>query len=69
MQHAYHLANSNALQHSFAKLIALVQEMPWLREASLNLINFFEHFDPSGKKLCQSSNINIAKPFNKMLDE
>ncbi|WP_375492753.1 hypothetical protein [uncultured Nostoc sp.] len=49
--HAYHLANEGKVHHSFAKLLALVQEMPWLKEASLNLLRHFEHLDPSGTNL------------------
>jgi tetratricopeptide (TPR) repeat protein len=49
--HAYHLANQGKLHQSFAKLLALVQEMPWLKEASLNLLRHFEHLDPSGNQL------------------
>jgi hypothetical protein len=50
MNHAYNLAESGEVPRAFAKLFALVQEMPWLREASINLLIFFEHFDPSGDK-------------------
>ncbi|MBC8099758.1 MAG: hypothetical protein H7Y11_09975 [Armatimonadetes bacterium] len=32
-------------------MVALVQEMPWLREANLNLEIFFRHLDPSGTNL------------------
>ncbi|MCP3960796.1 MAG: tetratricopeptide repeat protein [bacterium] len=51
MQHAYRLADSGSLQQSFAKLLALAQEMPWVKEASLNLVTYFERFDPTGQKL------------------
>lgn len=49
--YAYYLADIGELQRSFAKLIALVQEMPWLKEASLNLLRYFQHFDPAGDKV------------------
>ena len=49
--YAYYLADIGELQRSFAKLITLVKTMPWLKEASLNLIRYFEHFDPSGDKI------------------
>ncbi|MEO5929203.1 MAG: tetratricopeptide repeat protein [Candidatus Kapaibacterium sp.] len=51
MHHAYHLGRIGEMNQSFAKLAALVEEMPWLREASLNLLRYFEHFDPAGKTL------------------
>ncbi|WP_017326742.1 tetratricopeptide repeat protein [Synechococcus sp. PCC 7336] len=47
VQHSYYLAKSGFLQRSFSKLLALVQEMPWLREASLNLMKIFEYFEQS----------------------
>ncbi|MDB5036090.1 MAG: Tetratricopeptide 2 repeat protein [Chlorobi bacterium] len=51
MHHAYHLGRIGEMNQSFAKLAALVEEMPWLREASLNLLRYFEHFDPAGDTL------------------
>jgi tetratricopeptide (TPR) repeat protein len=51
MQHAYHLAKIDKTTESFAKLHALVGEMPWLKEASLNLANYFEQFDPTGETI------------------
>lgn len=51
MQHSYYLAKSGEVQRSFAKLLALVQEMPWLREASLNLMRFFDYFKKSGNEV------------------
>lgn len=48
MEHAYYLGNTGRLERCFAKLLALVQEMPWVREANMNLLRLFEHFDPSG---------------------
>ena len=51
MHHAYHLIRTGKVRHAFAKLAALVQEMPWLREASINLLRLFEHLDPAGDKL------------------
>lgn len=51
MRHAYYLANAGAMEQSFAKLLTLVQEMPWVKEASLNLLKYFEHFATSGHDL------------------
>ena len=48
MHHAYFLTNSGAADRGFAKLLALVKEMPWLREASLNLVQYFKALDPAG---------------------
>ncbi|WP_227498517.1 M48 family metallopeptidase [Synechococcus sp. PCC 7336] len=50
MQHAYYLAEMGFLKECFAKLYALVQEMPWLREASMNLMILFEHFNQLGSE-------------------
>jgi tetratricopeptide (TPR) repeat protein len=61
MYHAYHLANVGEMQRSFAKLVALVQEMPWLREASLNLVQYFEQFDPSGQQMMPEFQIQLRQ--------
>ncbi|MBI1281222.1 MAG: tetratricopeptide repeat protein [Anaerolineaceae bacterium] len=50
MHHAYHMLNSGQTERALAKLVALVQEMPWLREASLNLDILLKQIDPSAKK-------------------
>ena len=49
MQHAYELTKKGDTNRALAKLIALVQEMPWVKEASLNLVIYFERLDPEGK--------------------
>jgi len=49
--HAYYLADIGELERSFAKLTALVQEMHWLKEASLNLLRYFEYFNSNGNKI------------------
>jgi len=51
MQHAYHLVAAGQTREAFAKLAALVGEMPWLREAQINLLQLFKHFDPEGGTL------------------
>lgn len=51
MHHAYHLANNGEFQRGFAKLLSLVREMPWQREASLNLLVFFGKLDPTEKQI------------------
>jgi thioredoxin-like negative regulator of GroEL len=51
MQHAYHLAAVGQAREAFAKLAALVGEMPWLREAQINLLQLFKHLDHDGGKL------------------
>jgi hypothetical protein len=51
MQHAYRLAAVGQTREAFAKLAALVGEMPWLREAQINLLHVFTHLDPNGGKL------------------
>ncbi len=51
MHHAYYLANNGEFERGFAKLLSLVREMPWQREASLNLLVFFEKLDPTGKQV------------------
>lgn len=50
-QLAYHLARTGDRERSFVKLMALVKEMPWLREASLNLEEYFLVFDPTGAQI------------------
>ena len=42
---------SGQTREAFAKLAALVGEMPWLREAQINLLQLFKHFDPTGDTL------------------
>ncbi len=51
MQHAYRLVQQGQVREAFAKLAALVMEMPWLREANLNLRQLFNHLDPAGDQL------------------
>jgi tetratricopeptide (TPR) repeat protein len=49
--HAYYLASKGQIRECLAKLIALVQEMPWLQEASLNLMYIFEYFNQGGERI------------------
>jgi tetratricopeptide (TPR) repeat protein len=49
-QHAYQLARGGDSMRAFAKLLALVQEMPWLAEATLNCMQFLNAFDPDGSR-------------------
>lgn len=51
MHHAYQLMKQGEAERSFAKLIALVQEMPWLKEANLNLERYFTAYDPTGQQI------------------
>jgi tetratricopeptide (TPR) repeat protein len=51
MQHAYRLVAGGQALEGFAKLAALVNEMPWLREAQINLLQLFRHLDPAGDRL------------------
>ncbi len=50
MHHAYNLLKAGHTERTLAKLVALVQEMPWLREASLNLDILLKQIDPGGDK-------------------
>lgn len=50
LHHAYYLTSQGKKQECLAKLITLVQEMPWLEEASLSLNNLFECFNQAGNK-------------------
>jgi len=61
MQHAYYLASTGRLKHCFAKLLALVQEMPWVQEANMNLLRLFEHFDPSGTNIMPEFQAEVRK--------
>jgi tetratricopeptide (TPR) repeat protein len=49
--HAYYLASKGQIKECLAKLIALVQEMPWLQEASLNLKYIFDYFNKRGDRI------------------
>jgi tetratricopeptide (TPR) repeat protein len=49
--HAYYLASTGKIKECLAKLIALVQEMPWLQEASLNLKYIFDYFNQRGNRI------------------
>lgn len=49
--HAYYLASKGQIKECLAKLIALLQEMPWLQEASLNLMYIFEYFNLRGERI------------------
>jgi tetratricopeptide (TPR) repeat protein len=49
--HAYYLASKGQINECLAKLIALVQEMPWLQEASLNLKYIFDYFNQTGNRI------------------
>jgi hypothetical protein len=51
MHHAHDLAAKGQVREAFAKLAALVGEMPWLREAQINLLQLFRHLDPDGGTL------------------
>lgn len=51
MQHAYHLLATGKSREALAKLATLVGEMPWLREAQLNLLQLLKHLDPDGNRL------------------
>jgi len=52
-QHAYQMARGNQVMRGFAKLVALLREMPWLADATLNCMQIFEALDPGGKnELC-----------------
>ena len=51
MQHAYHMVGCGQVKEAFAKLAVLVQEMPWLREAQMNLLQLFKFLDPEGTNL------------------
>ena len=51
MEHAYHLSATGQVMEAFAKLAALVGEMPWLREAQINLLQLFNHLDPGAGQL------------------
>ena len=49
--HAYYLASKGKIKECLAKLVALVQEMPWLQEASLNLKYMFDYFNQRGDRI------------------
>jgi len=51
MHHAYYHLNHGDIPRAMAKLLTLVQEMPWLREPSINLDLLFKKLDPTGTKM------------------
>ena len=52
MNHAYYLTDRGETERGFAKLATLVKEMPWLREANLNLVEYFNSFNAAlGKQI------------------
>ncbi|MBD3885041.1 hypothetical protein IFO70_25245 [Phormidium tenue FACHB-886] len=48
--HAYHLIDQGEGLRAFVKLLALIKEMPWVKEAALNTMTLFEQLDPGGQK-------------------
>lgn len=51
MQYAYLLLRRGDIQGALNRLVPLVQEMPWLKEAALNTENLLNSADPTGEKL------------------
>lgn len=47
--HAYHLIDQGEGLRAFAKLLALIKEMPWVKEAALNTMAILEQLDPGGQ--------------------
>lgn len=47
--HAYHLIDQGEGLRAFAKLLALIKEMTWVKEAALNTMTLFEQLDPKGQ--------------------
>ncbi|MGG6298062.1 tetratricopeptide repeat protein [Leptolyngbya sp. AN02str] len=48
--HAYHLIDQGEGLRAFAKLLALIKEMPWVKEAALNTMAILEQLDPGGRQ-------------------
>jgi len=65
MHHAYHLANLGEIERGFAKLLALVREMPWQREPSLNLLVFFKRLDPTGQQIMPEVQAQLRQTIQK----
>ena len=63
--HAYYLASKGQINECLAKLITLVQEMPWLQEASLNLKYIFDYFNQKGDRIMPDFQKNLSQ---KILD-
>lgn len=51
VMHAYYLMEQKEQARFFAKLAALVKEMPWVKEANINLLRYMEHIDPTGQEV------------------
>lgn len=65
MHHAYYYIAHKDLPRAIAKLIALIQEMPWLREATLNLDTLFKKVDPSGTQVMPELQKQIRETIQK----
>jgi tetratricopeptide (TPR) repeat protein len=66
MQQAYYLTNQGKSEQGFAKLMALVQEMPWLPEANLNLLQYFDRFNESlGKEIMPEFQAEVRQRIKK----
>jgi tetratricopeptide (TPR) repeat protein len=63
--HAYYLASKGQINECLAKLITLVQEMPWLQESSLNLKYIFDYFNQKGDRIMPDFQKNLSQ---KILD-
>jgi tetratricopeptide (TPR) repeat protein len=59
--HAYYLASKGQINECLAKLIALVQEMPWLQEASLNLKYILDYFNQRGNRIMPDFQVSLSK--------
>jgi tetratricopeptide (TPR) repeat protein len=59
--HAYSLASKGQVNECLAKLIALVQEMPWLQEASLNLKCILDYFNQKGNRIMPDFQNSLSK--------
>lgn len=53
LEHTYFLLENGEQQRALAKILSLVNDTPWLKEAHLNALQIIEMLDPSGVSLQQ----------------
>jgi len=61
VKHAYHLLEQGDQNRYVAKLAGLINDMPWVKEANLNLLGFLEHVDPTGKNVLPEMQAEIRE--------
>lgn len=53
LEHTYYLLENGEVQKALAKILALTDEMKWVKEAHINALQIIDKLDPSGENLAQ----------------